>query len=386
MKKLGIYVHIPFCFRKCYYCDFLSFGESAEKEQEDYFSALIEEIEYYGQIYRNRFYVDTVFIGGGTPSLVHEALIADLMSAIRANFTICPDAEITIESNPKTLTENKLTTYFQGGINRLSMGVQSLNADLLKRMGRIHTVEDVLENYQMARACGFKNINMDLIFSIPGMTTDIWQNTLENVLALKPEHLSFYSLQLEEDTPFFKEFEEGRLQETSDELDRQLYGMALDYAKAEGFEHYEISNAAKHGLECKHNLKYWSLDDYLGLGLGSHSYVDGCRFSNLRDLKSYENAGKESFLFDPNQNPFLGWYHENTRQDTISEYLFTGMRKMEGIDLLEFEQRFQESFQNLYGKELDRFIADQLVEIVDGKMRFTRRGIDVSNKILAEFV
>lgn len=376
MKNLGIYIHIPFCFRKCNYCDFLSFGESSERQHETYFHALIKEINHYGNLYGNEFYVDSVFVGGGTPSLVNEALIADVMSAIRAHFNILENAEITIESNPKTLTKSKLISYLKAGINRLSMGVQSLDENLLQYMGRIHSPKDFIQNYYLARECGFTNMNVDLIFAVPGMSMDIWLDTLKRVIDLQPEHISFYSLQLEEGTPFFRDFEAGKLVEIDDELDRQMYWKSIHRLNEANYLHYEISNAAKSGFECKHNLKYWSLDDYLGIGLGSHSYIQGKRFSNITDFETYLKADED----------WTEWIHENTLQDDISEYLITGMRKIEGIELKDFQNRFGKSLELLYEKEIDKFITEELLEIKEGNIRFTPRGIDISNKILSEFV
>ncbi|WP_027399350.1 radical SAM family heme chaperone HemW [Anaerovorax odorimutans] len=376
MKNLGIYIHIPFCIRKCNYCDFVSFGGSLLEDQIKYFNVLKKELEYYGKVYDKKFYVDTIFIGGGTPSLVNEALIAELMTAVRANFNIKNDAEITIESNPKTLSRNKLNTYLQTGINRLSIGVQSLNQNLLNYMGRVYEVNDVFKSYSLARDCGFKNINMDLMFAVPNMDMIIWKDTLQKIIKLQPEHISFYSLQLEEGTPFFRDFQEGNFKEIPDELDRQMYELALDFLILYSYNHYEISNAAKMGFECKHNLKYWSLDNYLGIGLGAHSYINGIRFSNTKDFNLYNSTDV----------PILEWQHKNSEEDDICEYIITGMRKIQGIDLYDFEQRFKKNIIDIYGEEIDKFIKGKLLKTENGKLRFTRQGINISNKILAEFV
>lgn len=382
-KSLGLYIHIPFCMEKCRYCDFLSFGGFGSKNHLDYVKTLVKEIEFYARQYDSTYYIDTIFIGGGTPSLLDEALISDIIAAIRANFNVINIPEITIESNPKTLKRAKLESYLKMGINRLSIGAQSLDNELLKFMGRIHSVDDFISNYNLARNCGFNNINVDLIFAIPGQTMKVWNETLERVMDLDPEHISFYSLQLEENTTFYNMFIEGELEEICDELDREMYHRALKVIKSMGYTHYEISNAAKDGLECKHNLKYWSLEDYLGIGLGAHSYINGTRFSNHRDYISYLQAGT---LIENTNNPFIEWEHQNSIQDDISEYIFTGLRKIQGIDLIDFEMRFGQNLNSLYGTNIKGFIKDHLLEIVNKRLRFTQKGIDISNKVLAEFV
>lgn len=342
-----------------------------------YIDALKQEIEYYGELYNNKYYVDTVFIGGGTPSIVDEALTAELLEAVRAAFQVQDDAEITIEANPKTLTKEKLERYRKAGMNRISMGVQSLNDQLLQFMGRIHKAEDVLLNYRQARECGFDNINLDLMFAIPGQTMEIWKTTLSRIIDLEPEHISFYGLQLEEGTPFYQMFLDGKMKEISDELDRNMYYQAIEMLKDSGYIHYEISNAAKDGYYCRHNLKYWSMEDYLGLGLGAHSFLNGMRFNNQTDLASYLSARPDEIV---------QWTHNNTDQDNISEYIFTGMRKLKGISLLDFQSQFGQEFQLLYPKETEKFLKEGLIEIEGNYLRFTRKGVDLSNRVLSDFV
>lgn len=384
---MGLYFHIPFCVRKCNYCDFLSFGGTTEEEQKDYFRVLLHEIEFYSNIYSNEYYVDSIFIGGGTPSLVEEGLIHELMSAVRNGFSVDQDAEISIESNPKTLTKKKLETYLAAGINRLSMGVQSFDENLLSAMGRVHSPDDILANYTLARECGFRNINLDLMFAIPGQTKQIWLDTLNQAIELEPEHISFYSLQLEEGTPYFSMFQEGSLKEIEDELDREMYHEAIKTFQDRGYLHYEISNASKEGYQCRHNLKYWSLDDYLGLGLGAHSFIDGVRFSNITNLNDYVQA--EQNKASSNRSPFIQWHHKNTKEENISEYIFTGMRKLEGLDLRDFESRFEKPIEDFFSANwqmLQKYIDEEYLVKSDDNMRFTIKGIDISNTILAEFV
>lgn len=392
INNLGLYLHIPFCVRKCDYCDFMSFGGLSEEDQKSYFRSLIREIESYAKVYNNKYYVDTIFIGGGTPSLVDESLISGLMAAVRRNFNIHEDGEISIESNPKTLTKNKLNTYLKAGINRLSMGAQSFDDELLRTMGRIHTTGDFLKNYSLARECGFRNINIDLMFAIPGQTMETWMDTLGQAIGLVPEHISFYGLQIEEGTPFFAMFQKGLLKQIDDELDREMYHNAVNTFRDNGYGHYEISNAAKPGYECRHNLKYWSMSDYLGLGLGAHSFIEGTRFSNTTDFKEYIQVGGYSFGRWSCQNadsPFVRWHHENSREDSISEFLFTGLRKIKGVDLGEFERRFGQPIEAVYSanwSQIQRYLEEGLLIRSGDNLRFSGEGIDISNTILTEFV
>jgi len=380
MKKLGLYIHIPFCLQKCKYCDFLSLEKTSFKEHTAYVEALKSEIEHYGQVYNNKFIVDTIFIGGGTPSFINEALIADIISVVKAVFNLTINAEVTIETNPKTLTLEKLKTYLDCGINRLSIGVQSLDDEMLKGLGRMHSSTDVFDNYAMAREAGFKNINVDLMFAIPNHTIKLWLETLTKIIQLKPEHISFYSLQLEQGTAFFDLFQRGELLQIPDDIDREMYHCAVEIFTNMGYRHYEISNCAMPDFECRHNLKYWSMEDYLGIGLGAHSFLDGIRFSHTRDLASYCKGSRDD------------WRYENTYKDNISEYIFTGMRKIGGIDLIDFESRFGKCLIEIYENErsvldaLDQYVREGYVQLEGGKMRFTSKGIDISNTILAEFV
>jgi len=382
LKKLGLYLHIPFCMKKCLYCDFLSFADTGTAVQNDYMKMLIQEVVLKGKIYGNKYDVDSIFIGGGTPSLINEALIAELLSAIKANFNVLEDAEISIESNPKTLTENKLKAYLEAGINRISIGAQSLDDQCLKLMGRIHNAEDFIDNFKLAREVGFKNINIDLMFAIPGQSKEIWRETLEKSIELNPEHISFYSLQIEEGTPYFEMFKTGKLDQTVDEVDRDMYHMGIEILKEAGYSHYEISNVAKPGYECRHNLKYWSFSDYLGLGLGAHSFIRDTRFSNTKNLENYMEKCR-------NGQRTEDWRHTNTQKDSISEYIFTGLRKTKGINLREFEKTFGTSIEEYYKEQclnINRFICDKYLFMDGDNLILTEKGIDISNKILAEFV
>src|SRR5665648_50683 len=413
LKKLGLYLHIPFCMKKCLYCDFLSFADVSTAIQNDYMKSLIQEVALKGKIYGNKYDVDSIFIGGGTPSLINEALIVDLMSAVKANFNVLEDAEITIESNPKTLTKNKLEAYFGVGINRISIGAQSLDDNCLKLLGRIHNTEDFGDNFKLARTAGFENINIDLMFAIPGQSSEIWKETLKKAIELKLEHISFYSLQIEEGTPYFEMFKTGKLDQTVDEVDRDMYHTGIKMLKEAGYSHYEISNAAKPGYECRHNLKYWSFDDYLGMGLGAHSFIrnggrdinriDGVNNKNVPSHTSGKNGSYETneIRFSNTKNlenymekcrtgkSAVDWHHINTQKDSISEYIFTGLRKTKGINLQEFEKMFGMSVEEYYKEQwlnINRFIRDKCLFMSRDKLMLTEKGIDISNTILTEFV
>lgn len=377
-KPLGLYIHIPFCIKKCNYCDFLSF-EAGYDSQKAYLGALLKEIEICSEKYHNKYYVDSIFVGGGTPSLVDTSLLRELTKALKKAFDLSDDAEITIESNPKTLNKEKLEAYLEMGINRLSIGTQSFDNDLLSRLGRAHSAEDFYDNYSLARSCGFSNINIDLMFSIPGQNLKHWQETLQCAVDLAPEHLSFYSLQIEEGTLFFQMKKEGTLVETDGQEDRDMYHYAQSFLKEKDYLQYEISNAAKKGYQSRHNLKYWSMEDYLGMGLGAHSFMSGTRFSNVTDFKTYLSAEGASEV----------WNHLNSREDNISEYLFTGLRRITGVDLNDFQKRFGEQITDVFSQnwtQIERYIEDEYLIYDGNQLRFTEKGIDISNTILTEFI
>ncbi len=396
-KVLGLYIHIPFCIKKCRYCAFLSYDGAEERSLHSaYTRALIEEIRFWGRkTGAEETSVDSIFIGGGTPSILPEEEILAILQACRNYFDVSEDAEITLESNPGTLSKEKLLAYQAMGINRLSIGVQALNDQLLAGLGRIHTAEDFIRNYKEARAAGFTNINIDLMFGIPGQTPALWEETLKQAIGLQPEHLSFYSLQIEEDTPFYDLFAEGSLKETDDQTDRKMYHTAIAELEKNGYLHYETSNASKPGFSCRHNLKYWSMDEYLGLGLGAHSYFNAFRFSNETELSSYiakadQSKGKEesSVFTDPKESPFVVWSHQNTEKDEISEYIFTGLRRIDGISRAAFLERFSVFLDDLFEKEIKGHLKKGLLENAeDGdRLRLTAEGVDLSNYVMVDFV
>ena len=372
-KELELYLHIPFCVRKCAYCDFLS-GPSDDKTIEKYVEILIKEIKANDELAKE-YVVTTIFLGGGTPSILSGEQMTRIFTALHETFDIVQDAEITTEANPGTVSEEKLSAYRKVGINRISFGLQSANNEDLKLLGRIHTYEEFLESFQMARTCGFDNINVDLISAIPKQNVDGWLTSLKKIVALNPEHISAYSLIIEEGTPFAKlygEGTEGEKELPSEEEEREIYKQTEILLKEAGYERYEISNYAKPGAECRHNLGYWERKEYLGLGLGASSLIKNERFHNIEDLESYMEHG---------------WELNEIRQDKevldetaqLEEYVFLGMRKMNGILM-------KDVLLERYGDNIDRMEEQGLLEIKDGKMKLTRAGIDVSNYVFAEIL
>lgn len=376
-NKAGIYIHIPFCVKKCSYCAFLS-GPAGPEVRQEYVNHLIEEIRLRSREVPE---ADTIYFGGGTPSLLTPEQIGRILEEVRSAFRISEDAEVTLEANPGTLTAESLEGYRKAGINRLSMGVQSMDDRRLRYLGRIHTAEEVRRDVKMAREAGFRNINLDLIFAIPGTDVSDAMEDLEAIAALEPEHISFYSLQLEEGTSFFRDFEAGKLREVPDETDREMYHRGIRALREKGYRHYEISNFARPGCESRHNSKYWNMAEYVGLGLGASSYTGHRRTVNETDLKAY------SEMLDRGELAFME-IHENSEADDISEAVFTGLRREEGIryrDILGSEAAFWEYFREAL-PEAREYEAGGFLEITDEGLRLTERGIDISNGIMALFV
>lgn len=397
-RKAGIYIHIPFCVRKCNYCAFLSFNAEASPRKE-YSEALIREIELRARQYEGR-KIDTVYFGGGTPSVMDISQMSLIFKALRKNFDIREDAEITLEANPGTLgrkdgvTLAKLQAYKYMGINRLSMGVQSMNNGRLHFLGRIHTREDVIRDFRLARTKGFDNINLDLIFSVPGETIEDALSDARDIIDLGPEHISCYSLQLEEGTPFYEMAERGKISEISDEIDRETYHRICSLLKESGYEHYEISNFARRTPDdgevsphrSQHNSLYWNMSEYIGLGLGASGFVSGVRYRNTDDLEEYlAFYGKDA---EPDENLPLIENHVNSDFDNLSEAVFTGLRRREGITFRELgisEEEFWKTFAEARANAEE--FSKQGLLIIDGEgLRLTEKGIDISNTIMSCFV
>ena len=381
-KDLELYIHIPFCVKKCDYCDFLSFP-AEEKLQEDYVEALKKELAFYGIKYKDRG-VTTIFIGGGTPSWLREESMQAVMEAVYKNFSVDRDAEITIECNPGTVTDRKFEIYKETGINRLSIGLQSAHNEELKRIGRIHTYEQFLKTYDMARKHGFSNVNIDLMSSLPGQTSLIFADTLKKVIQLKPEHISAYSLIIEEGTPFYRKYEEDAIRQEkgeptqflpSEEEEYQTTKMTQRILKEAGYHWYEISNFAKPGYECRHNIGYWKRADYLGVGIGAASLIDNVRYSNTRDIYQYlkESSRHETAEKVP-------------REEQMEEFMFLGLRMPEGISRTEFEQNFHTTIEAVYGDVLRRLQQEEMLIKKEGRILLTEKGMDLNNYVIGQFV
>lgn len=409
MKELELYLHIPFCERKCAYCDFLS-APADLPVRISYIKKLQEEIAYYGAQY-GEYQVSSIFFGGGTPTILEGYQLAAILETVKEHFNITTDAEITVECNPGTLTAGKAEKLVQAGFNRLSMGLQSADDRELHLLGRIHNFAQFLESYDLARKAGFQNINVDLMSALPGQTLKSWQDTLQKVTALRPEHISAYSLIIEEGTPFYERFaEDERIREEGghprllpeEDVERQMYELTETFLHTKGYERYEISNYAKPGYECRHNCGYWTRKDYLGLGLGASSLVEHQRFQNTSELKTYleqeyspqcegqhERIAETIQLQEETGLTQTGHHiHIETldKKSEMEEFMFLGLRLMAGISRQQFEKKFQVTLNSVYGEVFRKLKGEQLIEEVAGYVRLTEHGIDVSNYVLAEFL
>lgn len=375
MEDLSLYVHIPFCKSKCYYCDFNSYSNK-EHIQHQYIDSLIGEMDQRVSVLEN-YKIRSIYIGGGTPTYLSLESLEKLLVNLK-KYT-GPEVEYSCEANPGTLTKEKLLLLRDGGVNRLSIGLQSWNNSILKKLGRIHTVEGFIENYNLARTLGFKNINVDLMFSIQGQTLDDLSNTLDNVIALQPEHISCYSLIIEEGTLFYEMVQNGQLCEMDEDYDRAMYYLACKKLKDSGYIRYEISNFAKPGFECRHNITYWDTEDYLGLGAGAHSLIRGARFSNEPLPERYIQNIKES------KSP-VSWKEELSLDDRISEFMFMGLRMTKGVSFQSFKERFKSEMMDVFGKQIDKMSKNGLLDIKEGRIMLTDLGVDLSNQVFVEFV
>ena len=373
MQKLELYIHIPFCVQKCAYCDFLS-APANDAAKAEYVDALKKEIQRYREV-ASSYQVSSVFVGGGTPSILSCEQMGEIFKMLRQVFTIDRDAEITIEANPGTVTEEKLEGWKQAGINRISFGLQSVNNEELKMLGRIHTYEEFRESYDMARQAGFDNINIDLISAIPGQTVKSWEHTLRTVAELHPEHISAYSLIIEEGTPFG----ERKLKLPDEDTEYRMYENTAGILEEYGFHQYEISNYAKGGRECCHNKGYWQRIDYLGLGLGASSLLDHMRFSNTADMKEY--IGNSAFPDKIRQN-----MESLTEADEMAEFMFLGLRMTEGVSMKEFAEYFGKNMENVYGEVLKKHLEIGMLEQKGDRIYLSRKGIHVSNGVMADFL
>ncbi len=382
--KISLYIHIPFCVRKCLYCDFLS-GPDTSRVRFSYVDALIREIG----LYKNNadWEVISIFFGGGTPSILEEGLISKILSAVKGTFKLAKDCEITIEVNPGTANKARVIEYKEAGINRLSIGLQSANNEHLKTLGRIHTVEEFKTTYDEAVRAGFDNINVDLMSGIPGQTVDDHVKNLEYLLSLDPvpKHISSYGLIIEEGTPFYSMYGEdakGKCEKKlpAEEEERKMYYITDDILTKAHFHRYEISNYALPGFESRHNKVYWERGNYLGLGLGSSSMVENVRWKNTEDMDEYLS------LMQNDEAPIIKEKHVLSIEEQMEEFMFLGLRMMKGVSVSEFERTFGCPFLSEYRKAVDKYTGLKLLDFDGDTIRLTKAGIDVSNTVMSEFI
>lgn len=376
MKKaeLGTYIHIPFCVKKCYYCDFVSFTNQNANIKK-YIQAILKELEQYDL---NKYNITTIYIGGGTPSAISSAYIVNILEKIKEklenNNTEWKDIEITIEVNPGTVTKEKLQDYKSVGVNRLSIGLQTTNDNLLKIIGRIHTYEEFLETYKLAEEVGFKNINVDLMIGLPSQTIQDLKDSLNKVINLEPKHISTYSLILEENTVLEKLVESGKLILPDEDMERQMYWYVKNTLELNGYNHYEISNFAKEGFESKHNLNCWEQKQYIGLGLAASSYINNERYSNVSDMKKYLNGSGK--IIEEKQSI----------EDAEKEYMLLGLRKINGVNISKFKEKFACNPLFLFREELNKLVMDKLIAVDTNNIKLTNKGLDFANLVWEEFV
>lgn len=392
-EELSLYIHIPFCVRKCGYCDFLS-APADEKARDRYVQALLMEIERYRGTETADRKIKTLYIGGGTPSTLSVKQLECIMQKIKCTFNFCDDIEASMEMNPGTASKEKCRGLYQMGINRLSIGLQSTNDKELNTLGRIHSYEDFINTYTWCREAGFQNINVDLMAALPYQTVESYTTGLRKIIRLAPEHISAYSLILEEGTPFYQKYNSGCYPLPDEEQERLMYRETEQILAQAGYERYEISNYAKKRYACRHNLVYWQGGDYLGLGLGSSSYMDGVRFHNTTDLDTYVN-----------QCAYVEDREELSVQAKMEEFMFLGLRVMAGVSGTEFEKRFGKTMEDVYGDVLRKHEEEGLLQIerkedrkeaaaaepAKGKtniekVMLTTKGVDVSNYVFADFL
>lgn len=376
---MGMYIHIPFCVKKCIYCDFLS-KPTHEQVIDEYVSALIKELKVSAEEFEKK-KVKTIFFGGGTPSILKEKQTADIMEAVYSHYKVDENVEITTEANPGTLSYEKLKNYRSLGINRLSMGLQTTDNGELKTLGRIHTYEKFLEEYDVARNVGFENINIDLMSAIPDQTVESYVTTLQRIVKLKPEHISAYSLIIEENTPLYDMYECGQLDGrlADEDAERKMYYETKRILSEHGYNRYEISNYSLKGYECRHNLSYWERINYAGFGTGAASLIDELRYTNTGDISGY--IADSSDLKKIRKE-----VHKLSGDERMEEYMFLGLRKMNGVSIRQFREEFGVDIMDVYKAVINKFKDEKLLECMDDRIYLTDMGIDVSNVVMAEFL
>lgn len=387
-KNVGLYIHIPFCKKKCEYCDFKSYS-GKEELVDKYIKWLKYELKEVGKgnrlDYENKLdklaIVKTIYIGGGTPSIIDEKYIREIMNTIKENYTLSDDVEITIEVNPGTVTENKLDVYRKSGINRLSIGLQETHNDILKSLGRIHTYEEFLNTYNLSRKVGFENINVDLMLGLPEQSIKDLEESVQKIINLKPEHISVYSLIIEEGTPFYSKLEKNELILPEDEVERRMYWLIKKMLEKNEYIHYEISNFAKKGFESKHNLACWNQEEYIGFGVAAHSYTNNVRYSNIDSIEEYIKNFKEN-----NESDNFIFHEKQTASSKMKEFMMLGLRKINGVAIQNFKNKFGANPIFTYRKELEKLVNEELVEIDGDYIKLTNKGLDLANLVWEEFV
>lgn len=378
MQELGLYVHIPFCKQKCYYCDFCSYPDKLSL-QNQYINSIMKEIENIEN--KDNYMIKTIYIGGGTPSIINPYLIQKLLNKIRVEFCVLDESEITIEVNHGTITEEKLNIYKESGINRLSIGLQSTNDNLLKEIGRIHNYKDFENTFELARKIGFSNINVDLMIGLPNQCLDDVIQSLEKLIEKNPEHISVYSLIVEEGTPIDRLISLGKLNLPDEDLERSMYKSVKEILEQNGYNQYEISNFAKKSYESKHNMDCWNQNEYIGLGAAAHSYLNSTRYSNTNNIEEYI---KNIEMGNYKKNITI---HENqTKEDMMREYMIIGLRKIEGISVKKFKQKFNEDPLNVFKQEINKMQELKLLQKTEETIKLTLKGIDFANIVWEEFI
>lgn len=376
MDKISLYIHIPFCAQKCLYCDFPSFARK-DHLRKAYIEALNKEIISLREKHNN-LEINTIFIGGGTPSVLEANELECLLKEV-AKLNMAKDIEYSMECNPGNLTEEKLEVMKKYGVNRISMGLQAKQDNLLKGLGRIHNYKTFKENFLLAKKVGFNNINVDLMFGLPNQSLNEWEETLREIISLEPAHISAYSLIIEEGTAFYNLYENDKLKLPTEEEERKMYHLAKKILEENGFNQYEISNYAKEGKECRHNLAYWNMDNWIGVGSAAASYINGKRIKNISSVEEYINSIKD-------KGAAVEEIINNSKNDNMEEFMFMGLRKINGIDENEFKNRFSMNINDVYGEILNKYIGEGLLIRESGRIFLSEKGIEISNVIMADFL
>ena len=376
MEKISLYIHIPFCAQKCLYCDFPSFARK-DHLRKAYIEALNKEIISLREKHNN-LEINTIFIGGGTPSVLEADELECLLKEV-AKLNMAKDIEYSMECNPGNLTEEKLEVMKKYGVNRISMGLQAKQDNLLKGLGRIHNYKTFKENFLLAKKVGFNNINIDLMFGLPNQRLNEWEETLREIISLEPAHISAYSLIIEEGTAFYNLYENDKLKLPTEEEERKMYHLAKKILEENGFNQYEISNYAKERKECRHNLAYWNMDNWIGVGSAAASYINGKRIKNISSVEEYINSINE-------KGEAVEEIITNSKNDNMEEFMFMGLRKINGIDENEFKKRFSMNINDVYGEILNKYIDEGLLIRESGRIFLSEKGIEISNIIMADFL